>query len=280
MPMMASLAYRTSKGYSIVQPDSQLGYIENLLRMLFKNPMSEWKCDPRIIKIVEKLFIVHADHGQCESTTTLRIAVSSQANPYACIAAAMASLWGHAHGGADEEVIKMFEKIGSVENIPAFLEGVKQKKYLLMGFGHRIYKTYDPRGVIVKQLLREVEFVLGDKFDRKLMDIALELERRALEDDYFISRKLFPNVDYYTGIIYRSLGLPENMYTVMFSLARSIGWMAQYLEQTKDRIKINRPRQIYIGETNRKFVKIGDRPDVKRCIKIPKENELFNLPEL
>lgn len=282
MPMIAALAFRTSKGLPPVYPETRFGFIENLLRMMFKNTMEDWKCNPKIIKIIEKVFILHADHGQGPSTTTVRIASSSYANPYACVAAGIASLWGPSHGGADEAVIDMLEEIGIKDNIPSFLEKVKNKanKEKLMGFGHRVYRTYDPRATIVKELAKEVADLIGDEKQKGLLELAFELEKQALADEYFISRKLYPNIDFYTGIIYSSLGIPKSMFTVMFSVSRTVGWVSHMLEFTSKPFNIGRPRQLYVGQKDRKFIKIEDREDTGMGIEVPKQSGIFKLPIL
>ena len=279
MPMIAALAFRTSKGLPIVYPKKKYGYIENLLRMMFKDRMDKWKCDEKIIKLIEKIFILHADHGQGPSTTTVRIATSSYANPYACISSGIASLWGPAHGGADEAVVDMLREIGDVENIKSFLDKVKEDKNIrLMGFGHRVYKVYDPRAVIMKELATEVISLIGDQKERKLLDIAFELEKQALADDYFVKRSLYPNIDFYTGLIYSCLGIPKNMFTVMFSISRSVGWVSNMLEFTSDAFRIGRPRQLYVGKEDREFVTIDKRESQDLCIDVPKQSGIFKLP--
>jgi citrate synthase len=282
MPMIAALAFRTSRGLPIVYPKEKYSYIENFLRMMFKNPLKPWKCDPLIIKAIEVIFILHADHEQNASTSTVRIAASSQANPYACIAAGIASLWGPSHGGANEAVISMLEEIESSKNIPTFVEKVKDKNsgVRLMGFGHRVYKNYDPRAKLMKDLAMKIASQIDSNGTNELLQLALELERIALTDEYFVKRNLYPNVDYYTGIIYRTIGIPKNMFTVMFALSRTVGWISQLLEMTSEPMRIGRPRQLYVGYMDRTFIKIEDRKDQNRIVEVPKQCDYFQLPIL
>lgn len=281
MPMIAALAFRTSKGLPLVFPKKKYGYIENFLRMMFKNTIKDWKCDKRVIEAIEKLFILHADHEQNASTSTVRISSSSLANPYACIASGIASLWGPNHGGANEAAIDMLEQIGSIDNIDAFIDEVKSKKKRLMGFGHRVYKNFDPRALIAKKMAKQISDMIGQKHDRKLLDIALALEKRALSDEYFIKRKLYPNVDFYTGIIYSSIGIPKNMFTAMFAIARSVGWITQLNESNTEKVmRIGRPRQLYVGEIDKKFKSIEEREEKDLCITVPRQCDIFNLPIL
>lgn len=255
VPTLAAMAYKYIIGQPFIYPDNSLNFSSNFLKMTFGVPTEEYLERPIISKILNKLFILHADHEQNASTSTIRMAGSSNANPFAVVGGAIASLWGSAHGGANEEVIKMLEEIGSVENIPNFIKKVKDKssKVRLMGFGHRVYKNYDPRAFVLKKYCPEVFAELNIKED-KLLTIALELEKIALNDDYFIERNLYPNVDFYSGIIYRALGIPTCMFTVMFALARTTGWVSQWLEMLEDPIhKISRPRQIYTGHKYRKL---------------------------
>jgi citrate synthase len=215
--------------------------------------------NPVIAKAIDKIFILHADHEQNASTSTVRLAGSSGANPFACIGAGIASLWGPAHGGANEAVINMLIEIGSKDKIPEFIKGVKDKKRKLMGFGHRVYKNYDPRAAVLRKACHEVLVEVG-KGDEPLLEIAMELERIALEDQYFIERKLYPNVDFYSGIIYRALGIPAQMFTPLFALARTVGWVAQWKEMIEDpKQKIGRPRQLFNGAPERKYVEISKR---------------------
>lgn len=278
MPVLAAIAFRTSRGLPLVEVDRKYGYVENFLRMMFKSPTSEWTVDPKIIKIMEKLLILHADHEQNASACTVRIASSSLANPYVCIAAGIASLWGPAHGGASEAAINSLEKMGSPENIPSFLESVKAKREKLMGFGHRIYKSYDPRADIVKKAVNDITALFGETDDKDILSVALKLEETALKDKYFTDRKLFPNVDFYTGIIYKTIGIPKDMFTVMFAVGRAVGWITQLNESRIEQPKIGRPRQIYMGYLNRKFEPIEKREKKKFEVVIPKHSELFKIP--
>jgi citrate synthase len=261
MPTLAAMAYKYSIGEPSIYPDCQLGFAENFLHMLFANPMEKYKVSPTIVKAMEKILILHADHEQNASTSTVRLAGSSGANPFACIGAGIASLWGPAHGGANEEVIEMLKEIGSKDRIPDFISKVKDKNnpFRLMGFGHRVYKNYDPRAAVLKKSCDEVLQELGIKND-PLLDIAVELEKIALNDQYFIDRKLFPNVDFYSGIIYKALGIPTNLFTVIFAIARSSGWIAQWKEMVEDEpLKIGRPRQLYTGHCERNYQEIKTR---------------------
>jgi citrate synthase len=261
MPTLAAMAYKYSIGEPIIYPKHDLGFAENFLHMLFAKPTSEYKVSPTIAKAMEMIFILHADHEQNASTSTVRLAGSSGANPFACIGAGIASLWGPAHGGANEEVIEMLKEIGSKDRIPEFIKKAKDKNdpFRLMGFGHRVYKNYDPRAAVLKKSCDEVLSELGIKND-SLLSIAVELEKIALNDEYFISRKLFPNVDFYSGIIYKALGIPTNLFTVIFAIARSAGWISQWKEMIEDSaFKIGRPRQLYIGYEKRDYVEIDKR---------------------
>ena len=258
MPTLAAYAYRHSLGLPYVQPDNELSYTGNFLSMLFRMTEGKYKVNPALERALDILFILHADHEQNCSTTAARTVGSSQADPYSAIAAATAALYGPLHGGANEAVIRMLNEIGSVDAIPAFIKSVKKGERRLMGFGHRIYKNYDPRARIIKQTADQVFEVTGRN---PLLDIALELERIALDDEYFVERKLYPNVDFYSGVLYRAMGIPTNMFTVMFSLGRLPGWIAHWKEQREDPDgRINRPRQIYTGPTEREFVPAAQRP--------------------
>jgi citrate synthase len=264
MPTLAAMAYKYSIGEPIIYPKDELGFAENFLHMLFAKPTANYKVSPTIAKAMEMIFVLHADHEQNASTSTVRLAGSSGANPFACIGAGISSLWGPAHGGANEEVIEMLQEIGSKERIPEFIKRAKDKNdpFRLMGFGHRVYKNYDPRAAVLKKSCDEVLHELGivDPF----LDIAIELERIALNDEYFISRKLFPNVDFYSGIIYKALGIPTNLFTVIFAIARSAGWIAQWKEMTEDEsFKIGRPRQLYTGHVKRDYFEITKRQILK-----------------
>ncbi len=261
MPTLAAMAYKYSIGEPIIYPRDELGFGENFLHMLFERPGKKFSVSEVIAKAMEKIFILHADHEQNASTSTVRLAGSSGANPFACIGAGIAALWGPAHGGANEEVIEMLQKIGTVDRIPEFIARAKDKNdpFRLMGFGHRVYKNYDPRAAVLKSSCDEVLEELGIKND-PLLHIAVELEKIALNDDYFISRKLFPNVDFYSGIIYKALGIPSNLFTVIFAIARTSGWIAQWKEMVEDKnFKIGRPRQLYTGKTDRKYVAMSER---------------------
>jgi citrate synthase len=248
------MAYKYSIGQPFVFPKNELSYTENFLNMTFSVPTEEYIVNPIIAKALDRFFILHADHEQNASTSTVRLAGSSGANPFACIAAGIASLWGPAHGGANEAVIHMLEEIGEVENIPSYLEKAKDKddRFRLMGFGHRVYKSYDPRAEVIKESAHEVltELDISDP----LLDIALELEKIALKDEYFIEKQLYPNVDFYSGIILKAIGFPTSMFTVLFSIGRTIGWVSQWKEMIEDPTnKIGRPRQLYTGSKARKY---------------------------
>jgi citrate synthase len=257
MPTLAAFAYRHNLGLPYVYPDNDLGYPGNFLSMMFKMTELKYEPDPRLERALDVLWILHADHEQNCSTSAVRSVGSSQVDPYSAIAAGVAALYGPLHGGANEAVLKMLDRIGSVENIPDFLQGVKDREERLMGFGHRVYKNYDPRARIIKKHVDEVFEVTGRN---PKLDIAVELEKRALDDDFFTSRKLYPNVDFYSGLIYEALSLPTAMFTVMFAIPRTSGWMAQWLEMVDDsEQKIARPRQIYTGGGPRDYVPIDKR---------------------
>ncbi len=261
MPTLAAMAYKYSLGQPFMYPHNDLNYAENFLQMMFAVPCEPYKVNPVMAKAVDLFFILHADHEQNASTSTVRLAGSSGANPFACIAAGIASLWGPAHGGANEAVQTMLQKIGRKDNIGAFLKRVKDKNdpTLLMGFGHRVYKHYDPRASVIRKTCHEVLDELDIK-DEPLLDLAMELERIALEDEYFIERKLYPNVDFYSGIILKALGFPTSMFTVLFAVARTVGWIAQWNELLADPSwKIGRPRQLYTGEGKRPYVPLHKR---------------------
>ncbi|MDG3441687.1 MULTISPECIES: citrate synthase [Nitrospirillum] len=261
MPTLAAMAYKYSIGQPFVYPRNDLGYAENFLNMTFGVPCEPYKINPVIAKAMDKIFILHADHEQNASTSTVRLSGSSGANPFACIAAGIACLWGPAHGGANEAVLKMLGEIGHKDRIPEFIARAKDKNdsFRLMGFGHRVYKNYDPRAKVMQQTCKEVLAELGIK-DDPLLDIAVELERIALEDPYFIEKKLYPNVDFYSGIILKAIGFPTSMFTVLFALARTVGWIAQWQEMIADTSqKIGRPRQLYTGATTRDYVPVEQR---------------------
>lgn len=255
MPTLAAMAYKYSIGEPIMYPNKEHGFAENFLHMLFDRPNNPHKVSKTIAKAMEMILILHADHEQNASTSTVRLAGSSGANPFACIGAGISSLWGPAHGGANEEVLEMLQEIGTKERIPEFIKRAKDKNdpFRLMGFGHRVYKNYDPRAAVLKKSCDEVLGELGIKHD-PLLDIAIELEKIALNDEYFVSRKLFPNVDFYSGIIYKALGIPSNLFTVIFAIARSAGWISQWREMIEDpAFKIGRPRQLYTGYVKRDY---------------------------
>ena len=257
MPTLAAAAHRFSVGQPFVYPDNSLDYAQNFLSMMWKVAEPHYEPDPILAHALDVLFILHADHEQNCGTTAMRVVGSSHADPYSATAAATAALYGPRHGGANEAVVKMLTKIGSMENVPAFVEEVKSNKTTLLdGFGHRVYKNFDPRATIVKRLADEVFTVTGKN---PLLDIALKLEEVALADDYFISRKLYPNVDFYSGLIYQAMGFPIEMFTVLFAIPRTSGWLAHYQEQLGQGAKIARPRQLYIGEGERKFVPMSER---------------------
>jgi len=257
MPTLAAFAYRHQLGLPYVYPDNDLSYPGNFLSMMYKMTEVRYQPDPRLERALDVLWILHADHEQNCSTNAVRGVGSSQVDPYSAVAAGVAALYGPLHGGANEAALKMLDRIGSVENIPDFLEGVKNRSEKLMGFGHRVYKNYDPRARIIKKNVEEVFEVTG--MNPKL-EIAVELEKRALDDDYFHERKLYPNVDFYSGLIYEALGLPYDMFTVMFAIPRTSGWVAQWLEMVSaDDTKIARPRQVYTGRRERDWVPMAER---------------------
>jgi citrate synthase len=257
MPTLAAFAYRHSLGMPYAYPDNELSYPGNFLNMLFKTTELKYRPNPTLERALDILFILHADHEQNCSASAMRNVGSSHADPFSAAAAATAALYGPLHGGANEEVLRMLMQIGSVANVPAYIKRVKAGEGRLMGFGHRIYKNYDPRARIIKHVAYEVFEVMGKN---PLLDIALECERIALEDDYFVSRKLYPNVDFYTGLIYQSMGFPVTMFPVLFAIPRTSGWIAQWQEMLLDREqKIARPRQIYLGHEQRSYVPIGER---------------------
>ena len=261
MPTMAAMCYKYSAGQPFMYPQNELGFAENFLHMMFATPCENYKVNPVIADAMEKIFILHADHEQNASTSTVRLAGSSGANPFACIGAGIASLWGPAHGGANEAVIAQLTEIGDVKNIPHFIKRVKDKNdnFRLMGFGHRVYKNYDPRAAVLRKACYDVLKELGQQ-DEPLLKIAMELEKIALNDEYFISRKLYPNVDFYSGIIYRALGIPTSLFTVLFAVARAAGWVAQWKEMIEDpTMKIGRPRQLFVGASPRKFITLDKR---------------------
>ena len=261
VPTIAAWAYKYSIGQPFMYPRNDLGYAENFLYMLNAVPAEPYQINPVLARAMDRILILHADHEQNASTSTVRLAGSTGANPFACIAAGIASLWGPAHGGANEAVLKMLAEIGSVKNIPDFISKVKDKNshVRLMGFGHRVYKNYDPRAKIMQQTCHEVLGELGIK-DEPMLDMAMELEKIALNDDYFVSRKLYPNVDFYSGIILKAMGIPTSMFTVLFAVARTVGWISQWKEMMEDPSqRIGRPRQLYTGATARDVTPIDAR---------------------
>jgi citrate synthase len=257
MPTLGAWSFRHAQGKPYVYPDNDLGYTANFLSMLFKMSESKFEADERLVKALDVLFILHADHEQNCSTNAVRSVGSSQVDPYSAVSAGVGALYGPLHGGANEAVLRMLKRIGSKENIPAFIDGVKDGNERLMGFGHRVYKNYDPRAKIIKSAADDVFEVTGVN---PLLEIALELEKIALEDEYFVKRKLYPNVDFYSGLIYEALGMPVSMFPVLFAIPRTSGWIAQWLEMIDDKEqKIARPRQIYTGERERDYVPMNQR---------------------
>jgi citrate synthase len=261
LPTIAAWAFKYSIGQPFMYPRNELGYAENFLYMMNAVPPEPYNVNPILARAMDRILILHADHEQNASTSTVRLAGSTGANPFACIAAGIASLWGPAHGGANEAVLKMLAEIGHVRHIPEFISKVKDKNsnVRLMGFGHRVYKNYDPRAKIMQRTCHEVLGELGIK-DDPLLDLAAELERIALHDDYFVARKLYPNVDFYSGIILKAMGIPTSMFTALFAVARTVGWISQWKEMIEDPAqRIGRPRQIYTGHTRRSFVPLEAR---------------------
>lgn len=261
MPTLAAMAYKYSIGQPFVYPQNELDYTSNFLRMCFAVPAEEYKVNPVLSRALDRIFILHADHEQNASTSTVRLAGSSGANPFACIAAGIACLWGPAHGGANEAALKMLEEIGTPDRIPEYIAKAKDKNdpFRLMGFGHRVYKNYDPRARIMQKTTHEVLNELGIK-DDPLLDVAVELEQIALKDEYFIEKKLYPNIDFYSGITLKAMGFPTSMFTVLFALARTVGWIAQWSEMIEDPSqRIGRPRQLYTGSPERDYVTVAQR---------------------
>jgi citrate synthase len=262
LPTIAAAAYKHALGQPLIYPRNDLDYTANMLHMLFAVPCEPYEVDSLHAKALDLLFILHADHEQNASTSTVRIAGSTGCNPYTAMSAGVSALWGPAHGGANEAVVDMLEKIGDAGQVPEFLAKVKDSKggVRLMGFGHRVYKNFDPRATIIREMAHKVLDKLGGKSDNPLFELALRLEEVALKDDYFISRKLYPNVDFYSGIIYRALGIPRELFTVMFAIARTAGWVAHWEEMIADpAMKIARPRQLYTGPTRRDYVPVSKR---------------------
>jgi citrate synthase len=261
MPTIAADSYKHSIGQPLIYPDNSLGYVENFLRMMFATPSKAFEISPTVVRALELILILHADHEQNASASTVRLASSSGANPFASVAAGIGSLWGPAHGGANEAVIRMLESIDSVKEVPDLVRRAKDKndKFRLMGFGHRIYKNYDPRAKILRQACHQLLDEIGAE-QLPLFEIANELERIALVDDYFVERKLYPNVDFYSGIILKAIGIPLNMFTVIFAMARTVGWISQWMEMLDDpEYRIGRPRQLYVGNTRRDYVEMDKR---------------------
>ena len=259
IPTIAAMCYRYSKGLPFNYPRNDLSYTANFMHMMFATPTEPYEPNPVLVRALDRIFTLHADHEQNASTSTVRLAGSSGANPFACIAAGIASLWGPSHGGANEAVLKMLDEIGDVSNVAEFMEGVKAKKYRLMGFGHRVYKNMDPRAAIMKKTCDEVLRELGLENDPQFK-LAMELERIALNDPYFIEKKLYPNVDFYSGIVLSALGIPVSMFTVIFALARTVGWISHWHEMISDPgQKIGRPRQLYTGAPRRDYLPVDKR---------------------
>jgi citrate synthase len=259
VPTIAAMAYKYNVGEPFVYPKNKFSYVENFMYMMFSTPAEEYVPNPVLVRALERILILHADHEQNASTSTVRLAGSSGANPFACIASGIAALWGPAHGGANEAALKMLEEIGDVSRVAEYVQGVKDKKYRLMGFGHRVYKNMDPRAKVMRETCYEVLKELKLE-NNKLFELAMELEKTALNDPYFIERKLYPNVDFYSGIVLRAIGIPTNMFTVIFAVARTIGWVSQWNEMVADvEQKIGRPRQLYRGAVRRDFVPVGKR---------------------
>jgi len=259
MPTIAAACYRHHMGWPTAYPKNSLGFTERFLHMMFSVPSEPYEINPVAAKALDLLFILHADHEQNASTSTVRLVASTGANPYACVAAGISALWGPAHGGANEAVLKMLDEIGDVSRVGQFIDRAKDRNdpFRLMGFGHRVYKNYDPRASIIRVAAYEVLEELGTS--DPLMDLAMELEGIALEDDYFVSKKLYPNVDFYSGIIYKALGIPRSMFTVMFAIARTVGWVSQWLEQEATPTPIGRPRQVYNGPGERQYLPVKSR---------------------
>ena len=259
VPTIAAMAHKYHIGAPFMYPKNKFAYAENLMYMMFATPAEEYVPNPVLVRALDRILILHADHEQNASTSTVRLAGSSGANPFACIASGIAALWGPAHGGANEAALKMLEEVGDISRVKEYVQGVKDKKYRLMGFGHRIYKNMDPRAAVMRETCYEVLKELKLENDR-LFELAMELERVALSDPYFIDHKLYPNVDFYSGIVLRALGIPVNMFTVIFAVARTVGWISQWNEMIADtEHKIGRPRQLYRGATRRDFVPLDER---------------------
>ena len=259
VPTIAAMAHKYHTGFPFMYPKNKFSYVENFMYMMFATPAEDYVPNPILVRALERIFILHADHEQNASTSTVRLAGSSGANPFACISSGIAALWGPAHGGANEAALNMLEEIGDVSRVKEYVQGVKDKKYRLMGFGHRVYKNMDPRAAVMRRTCYEVLAELKLE-NNKLFELAMELERVALSDPYFIERKLYPNVDFYSGIVLRALGIPSNMFTVIFAVARTIGWISQWNEMISDSDhKIGRPRQLYRGAVKRDYVPVKKR---------------------
>ena len=259
VPTIAAMAHKYYTGAPFMYPKNKFSYAENLLYMMFATPAEDYEPNPVLVRALDRILILHADHEQNASTSTVRLSGSSGANPFACIASGIAALWGPAHGGANEAALKMLEEVGDISRVAEYVQGVKDKKYRLMGFGHRVYKNMDPRAAVMRKTCYEVLTELKLE-NHKLFELAMELERVALSDPYFIEHKLYPNVDFYSGIVLRALGIPTNMFTVIFAVARTVGWISQWNEMIADEAhKIGRPRQLYLGATKRDFVSIDKR---------------------
>jgi len=259
LPTIAACAYRHRIGRPYNQPNANLSYTENFLYMMDHMAEPDFKPNPKLARVLDVLFILHAEHEMNCSTAAMRHIASSLADPFSSVAAASAALFGPLHGGANEAVLRMLEKIGKVENVPQFVQDVKNRKKILMGFGHRVYKNYDPRAAIIKKLAYEVFDLLGRE---PLIDVAIELEKQATNDEYFITRKLYPNVDFYTGLIYKAMGFPTDMFPVLFTIPRAVGWLAHWIEFLNDpENKIVRPRQVYVGSPPRSYTSIEERKD-------------------
>jgi citrate synthase len=259
VPTIAAMAHKYYTGQPFMYPQNKYSYAENLMYMMFATPTEEYKPNPVLVRALDRILILHADHEQNASTSTVRLAGSSGANPFACIASGIAALWGPAHGGANEAALKMLEEVGDISKVKEYVQGVKDKKYRLMGFGHRVYKNMDPRASVMRETCHEVLKELKLE-NNKLFELAMELERVALSDPYFIDHKLYPNVDFYSGIVLRALGIPTNMFTVIFAVARTVGWISQWNEMIADADqKIGRPRQLYRGATRRDYVPLAKR---------------------
>ncbi|HEU4377432.1 MAG TPA: citrate synthase [Hyphomicrobiaceae bacterium] len=261
MPTIAAMAYKYSIGQPFIYPRNDLDYTSNFLQMCFAVPCEPYVVNPIVSRALDRILILHADHEQNASTSTVRLAGSSGANPFACIAAGIACLWGPAHGGANEAALKMLEEIGTVDRVPEYVKKAKDKnsEFRLMGFGHRVYKNYDPRAKVMQETCHEVLDALGVK-DQNILKVAMELERIALQDDYFVEKKLYPNIDFYSGITLRAMGFPLSMFTALFAVARTVGWVSQWKEMIEDpEQKIGRPRQLYIGPTERPYVPVERR---------------------